>query len=97
MRARIITAQIHPGKMDELISIYRESIVPAAKEQKGFKDAILLTDHNTNKVISITLWEREADMKAGETSSYVKEQIAKAVPTFAGPPTTEHYEVSVQV
>ena len=31
-----------------------------------------------------------------EISGYLKEQIAKAAATFAGPPTTEHFEVSVQ-
>jgi len=96
MYARVVTVQVQPGKMDEMISIYRDSVVPAAKEQKGFKGIFALTDTDTNKAISIALWETEADMKAGEASGYLNEQIAKVAPTFAGPPTTERYEVSVQ-
>ncbi len=95
MYARLVTVQIQPGKMDEMLSIYRDSVVPAAKEQK-FKGIFLLTNTDTNKGISITLWETEADMKAGEASGYLNEQIAKLAHAFAGPPTTERYEVSVQ-
>ena len=32
MHARVVTALVQPGKTDELISIYWDSIVPAAKE-----------------------------------------------------------------
>lgn len=97
MHARVVTVQIQPGKTDEAISIYRDSVVPVGKQQKGFKGALLLADSNTSKAISVTLWETEADMKAGETSGYYQEQIAKFAGVFAGPPVGEHYEVSVQV
>ncbi len=93
--ARVVTVQIQPGKMDELISIYQDSIVPAAKEQEGFRHALLLSDADTGKAISVTVWETEADMQAGEASGYLREQMAKAAAGFAAPPTTEHYEVSV--
>ena len=82
--------------MDELIHIYQDSIAPIAKEQKGNKGAFLLTDSDTNKAISIAVWETEEDMLAGEASDYLKEQIARAAATFAAPPTTEHFQVSVQ-
>jgi heme-degrading monooxygenase HmoA len=96
MHARVVTGQSQPNKQDEETNVYRDNIVPAAREQKGFKGAFLLTNPNTNKFISITLWETEADMMAGEASGYLKEQLDKAAATFAGPPTTEHFEVSVQ-
>ena len=96
MHARVSTVQIQPGKTDEAINIYRDSVVPAAKQQKGSKGMLLLTDASTGKGISIALWETEADMKAGEASGYYQEQIAKFASVFAAPPVMEHYEVSVQ-
>jgi len=95
MFSRVMTGLVKPGKMDELVNIYRDSVAPAAKEQKGFKNAILLTDPDTGKYISISVWETEADMKAGEASGYLQEQVAKAGPTLAGPPVREAFEVSV--
>jgi heme-degrading monooxygenase HmoA len=71
--------------------------MPVSKQQQGFKGAFLLTDPNTGKGVSITFWETEADMRAGEASGYYQEQIAKFAQVFAGPPTREGYEVSVQV
>jgi len=97
MHARVVTVQIQPGKIDEAIRIYRDSVMPAAKEQKGFKGATLLTDSNAGKGISVTLWETEGDMKATEASGFFQEQIAKFAAVFAMPPVREHFEVSVQV
>jgi len=96
MYARLTICAFQPGKLDEGIKIYRDSIVPAAKKQKGFKAIYLLTDKNTGKGISIAMWNSEADMTAGEASGYYREQVAKEIPFFAVPPTTERYEVSVQ-
>ena len=97
MHARLVTVQIQPGKIDEAISIYRDTVMPAAKQQKGFKGATLLTDRDTGKGVSVTLWETEADMTATEASGWWQEQIAKFAAALAAPPVREHYEVSVQV
>ena len=97
MHARVVTIQTQPGKTEEAIRIYRDSVMPAAKEQKGFKSALLLTDPDTGKGVSVTLWETEADQKASEASGYFQQQIAKFGAVFAGPPVREAYVVSVQV
>jgi len=96
MHARVTTVQIRPDKMDEAIGIYRDSVTPAAQQQKGFKGVLLLTDRNTGKGISVTLWETEADMTTGESSGYFQQQLAKFKDIFGAPPVREQYEVSVQ-
>jgi len=96
MKARIVSAQIRPGKTNEAIAIYRDSVVPAAKQHKGFKAALLLTDPDAGKALSITLWETDADMTSGEASGFLKEQITKFGAVFSAPPGREHYDVSVQ-
>ncbi len=96
MYARIVTVVIQPGRMDEVINVFRDSIKPASRQQKGYKGGYFLTNRGTGKAISIALWETEADMAAGESSGYLQEQIAKVASAFAAPPTTEHYEVSVE-
>jgi heme-degrading monooxygenase HmoA len=96
MNARVVTVQILPGKTDEAIRVYRDSVVPAAKQQKGFKGVYLLTDRSTGKGVSVTLWETEADMTTGEQSGYYQQQLAKFKDIFGAPPVREQYEVSVQ-
>lgn len=94
MHARVILGMVKLDKQDEAIKIYKESVGPAAKEQKGFKRMELLTDPDTRKFISITIWENENDMLAGESSGYLQEQLGKIMALFVGPPTIQHYIVS---
>jgi heme-degrading monooxygenase HmoA len=95
MHARVILGRVKLNKQNEAINIYKESVVPAAKKQKGFKNMNLLTDQDTNKFISITIWETEKDMVASESSGYLQEQLGKIAALFAAPPTIQHYDVSV--
>jgi heme-degrading monooxygenase HmoA len=96
MYARVTIAQFLAGKTDEAIAIYRDSVVPAAKQQKGYKGTYLLTDHKVGKAISITLWETEAEMTAGESSGFYQQQVAKFKDLYGAPPVREAYEVSVE-
>jgi heme-degrading monooxygenase HmoA len=96
MYARVVTSQYQPGKMEEGIQIYRESILPEARQRPGFKGAIGLVDPSTGKTMSIVLWETEANMKTGETSGSFQAQLAKIVSFLATAPLIETYEVVVQ-
>ena len=97
MHARATTVQIQSGKMQEAIGIYNQ-IILAAKAVKGFQGAYLMTDASSGKVLSITVWETEADMLAGESSSgHVPEAIAKLGSLIAGSPEIDHYEMSADV
>ena len=98
MHVRAVTVQIQPGKTQEAIDMYKNSVVPAAKAQKGFQGAYLMTDAGSGKALSITVWDSEADMMAGETSGgYYQEQIGKFGGLFTASPAIEHYELSVEV
>ena len=41
--ARVTIVQFLPGRTDEAIAIYRDSVVPAAKQQKGCKGVYLFS------------------------------------------------------
>jgi heme-degrading monooxygenase HmoA len=96
MHARVTYDPIQPGKMDEAIKVERDSILSAAKKQKGYEGLYFLTNRNTGKGMTISLWDTEADMAAAEGNGYYREQIAKLLPLVSGPAIKEHYEVNVQ-
>ena len=96
MYARVVSMPGRPELADQARKIFAESVIPVAKQQPGFKGALFLTDPNTGKGMSVTLWETEAEMKAGEGSGNLQEQIAKFAPLLAGPPTREVFLVAVQ-
>jgi heme-degrading monooxygenase HmoA len=95
MYARVVTNQLQPGKKEEWFSILRDSIVPAAKQQKGFKGFVVLKDPHSDKGIGYSLWETEADLKANEANNFYQEQIAKLKNVLAEPPVREIYELIV--
>ncbi len=97
MYAGVNYVQIQPGKMDEVISMHRDSVVPAAQQQQGNRGGFLLTDRNTNKAIVLGLWETEADIPTDEAGGWYQEQVSKIAQLIAGPVVRELCEVSVQV
>ena len=94
MHARVILGKVKLDKRDEAGRIYKESVGPAAKTQKGFVKMHLLTDPDTSKFISISFWETEDDMLTSESGGYLRKQLDKIAALFVGPPTVQHYVVS---
>jgi len=92
MYARVTTAQVQPGKMDEAISIMKNNTHPTHRSQQGFKNAILLTDPKTNKALSITLWETEADATGAAPANNVS-----SAGLLTGHAVREIFEVSLHV
>lgn len=97
MFARTVVMHGTPETADAARKIFAESVVPAAKQQKGFKGALFLIEPSSGKGLSVTLWESEADLKAGESSGFLQQQIAKFGPLLLGPPTREVFVVAVDV
>ena len=97
MYARLTKMHFKIDRIEHVLKLYNDSIIPAVKSQKGFKGAYLLTNRNTGKAISCTLWDSEEDAVANEESGYYQEQINKIKDFLTAPPDREGYEVSVQV
>ena len=96
MFARLTIVQVKIDKMDETIKLFNDSVIPAAKSQKGFRGGYLLTDSKTGKGISMVFWDSEEDAVANEQSGYYQEQVGKFKDVFTAPPVREGYEVSIQ-
>ncbi len=93
MFARLTIARISPDRIDEFVKRYKESVIPAAKQQKGFQGAQVLFDRKTGNGMAITFWESEEDAVANEKNRYYQEQVAKFITFFKKPPIREGYEV----
>ena len=93
MYSRIVTVQVNPDKTDEAVAIFQDSVIPAAKKQKGFISLMMLIDRSSGKGMSVGVWESEADLKANEASGYFQEQLAKFGSLFTAPPVRDVYEV----
>ena len=97
MYTRIVNVSLKPGKVDEAIKIYENSVVPAAKAVEGYSGGYLLVDREKNTGKSIAMYETKEKMIASEESGYFQEQLAKFGELFSEPPVTETYENAVNV
>lgn len=96
MYARVTTLHLNPEKMEEGVKIARDMAVPDIEQQQGLKSFVALKDDATGKAMLITLFETEADAKAGLSSGFVSQQAAKIASYLVQAPTVEFYEVAFQ-
>ena len=96
MFARLTIVQVKSDKLDETVKLYEESVIPAAKSQKGYRGAYLFTDRKTGKGVSIILWDSEEDAIVDEQSGLYAKQVDRYKEFLTAPPVREGYEVSIQ-
>jgi len=96
MFARLTTSELHPETLDEAVQVYRDSVVPDARQQPGFQGVLALVDRSAHKAISITIWQTEAEAQASATGGYLQAQINKFTSHLAAPPAVETFEVVFQ-
>lgn len=98
MHARLLTAQVSPGKMDEFIQLWHDKILTTYQEQTGWKNARLLVDRQTGKAILLSQWETEAEGMATSTGSAQGQKVHAIIGhLLTGRPVVEHYEVAGDV
>ena len=96
MFARVTTFHVKMHRLEHAVRLYEESVLPAAREQKGYCGASLMTNPKTGKCLVITYWNREEDAVANERSLYYQEQLIKYVRIFLASPVRDGYELMVQ-
>lgn len=96
MYVRMTTLTFRADRADEGIRIFKESVVPAARAQRGFRGATLLADRPAGRCVALTFWDDEASALANEDNRYYQEQLVKFMPLFTSAPVREGYEVVLE-
>lgn len=97
MFARFTKFRIKIDKIDETTKLFEESIVPAAKSQRGYRGAYLLIESKTCNGATLSLWDSEEDANANEENRYYQEQLVKFLGLLTEPSyIREGYDVKVQ-
>jgi heme-degrading monooxygenase HmoA len=95
MFARVRITSGVPEKVDDGIRHFRENVVASYKDVAGFEGAYLLVNRKTGKVMGITLWDTEANMRAtGKASERLRAAGSQVVSGTT--PAPEEYEIVVQ-
>ena len=94
--ARVTSFILIRERVNDAIRLYDQSVLPAARSQKGFRGTLFLVDRASGKTQVITFWESEADAAANEANLYYQEQLAKFLPLYITPPVREGYELALE-
>jgi heme-degrading monooxygenase HmoA len=94
MLARINSVQTATDQLDGLIK-WAGDRFPDAREAPGFKGFYMLADRRTGKVVSISLWDSDDDLRQFEARG---EQVRQEASSEVGiaPTPSEIYEVVLQ-
>ena len=95
MYSQVLKVSIKPGKMDEAIAIFKDSVAPAIHGWSGLQIGRLLIDRAGNKIMAVSFWDSQADEAGLQSSVAYQEQVSKFAALFAGPPEVEVYEEAV--
>lgn len=96
MHAQVVSMEMLPINVAEAVRIYEDRVLPATREQEGFRGTLMLTDPETGEGLSISFWNSEDDMHASEESGFYHRKLSELEALFISTPVRRHYEVSVQ-
>ena len=86
MYANMMQVSVQDGKLDEAIGLIRDSVLPAARDQKGFTRGFVMADEESNRIVTFSFWETREDLVAMAENGFLKEQTLKVAPLFTAPP-----------
>ena len=96
MVARINTSELVPEKVEEARKLWVDRIIPEMRKQPGFKHVYVLTNAQTRKVTTITIWESKAYSDAWGSSKTLKELAGHLKSTVRHMPSPDIYDVSLE-
>jgi quinol monooxygenase YgiN len=94
MYARVITAQLHPDRIDDFLRAWQEGTLPTVRQAAGFQDVTMYVDRATGRATMVAHYDSEAAATAAHAG--MRERNAPLAEYFATPPGGGVYEVAVR-
>ncbi len=85
MFARITFVQVKPQDIDDASRLFDESVVPAVRQEQGFRGALLLV-RDTGEALAVDFAESLEDLQANERNGVYQAQVAKFRERIIGHP-----------
>ena len=95
MFVQVSLIEVHPGKIEQIKTIFQESVLPLIEKQEGFVKFNLYTNEKDNSIIVNSFWDTEHNIEVVFKSGIYQEQVAKFENLFASPPIRNVFEVSI--
>jgi quinol monooxygenase YgiN len=87
--ARNVTFTVKSGKVDEFNRLMHTEVLPRLKQEKGFRENVMLLHGNTG--MSISVWDDRGCAETYNAKTY-PEVLKKLDPILEGTPRVETYD-----
>ena len=94
--ARVLQPTAKLEHLDTVIAGWHD-LVPSYRQEAGFRCADLLVDRQTGKLLALTVWRSEADIRVNEDSGAMNATVEPYKEMLAVPPSKAYYEVAAVV
>jgi len=82
---RIVFMRINPGRIQDLIRIYEQEIIPALRRVQGCRQACLVKGtQESNELLSVTIWDSLKHAQTYEATGQFERLTQKVRPTLSG-------------
>ena len=95
MFVQVSWIEVHPGKIEQIKTIFQESVLPIIEKQDGFVKFNLYTNEKDNTIIVNSFWDTEYNIEVVFSSGIYQEQVSKFENLFASPPIRNVFKVSI--
>ena len=92
MFVRLTRGQSAPDRLDAVFALGRD-VKAAALRMDGCKEYYLLADRKTGKVVALSFWESEEQLRASEATLNQRRDQAAETGGSVAPATSEVFEV----
>src|SRR3712207_9032979 len=75
MYARLVTIQVEPARVGEVVNAVECTEIPATRRRPGFKARLLLHDAPGGQIMLLTLWESKGALRDGELRGALREEL----------------------
>ncbi|MCE7986294.1 MAG: hypothetical protein DYG89_34405 [Caldilinea sp. CFX5] len=95
--ASVSSGQLQPGRVEQFVETWRARVAPHLADLVGFQAAYVLTDANTHKAMTLSLYTTAADAEAVQTSGKFRELVGMLADTLIVETVVRAgYEVAIQ-
>jgi quinol monooxygenase YgiN len=95
MIARVISAKVKAGKMDAVVQMMQEHVVPDLDDMDGLENFFVMVNGEDNTLLSIAVYDDKENMLKQEQSGWLREKMGAMMNMAAEQPKITYYEVPV--
>jgi hypothetical protein len=92
----LVTATTQPEKVDDAIRVWREKVMPEAKQIPGIKSGRFMVNRTTGTIVSSAAYDTEAEAQSAGTSPQYRQAVSFLTALLTEPVQRVVYEEAVE-